>query len=95
MGDYNIGLWNSESLVRTNEFVDLMNCNEFIPLISRPTRITSTSATIIDHIFKNNNDDLNHGLTLRKLSRDIGSQIFSPNLKMMTVTDDQNYIRVI
>ena len=59
MGDYNIDLLNSESHDLTNEFVDLMYCNEFLPLISRPTRITSTSATLIDNIFTNNHDDLN------------------------------------
>ena len=62
MGDYNIDLLNSESHDLTNEFVDLMYCNEFLPLISRPTRITSTSATLIDNIFTNNHDDLNCSL---------------------------------
>ena len=62
MGDYNIDLLNSESHDLTNEFVDLMYCNEFLPLISRPTRITSTSATLIDNIFTSNHDDLNCSL---------------------------------
>ena len=59
MGDYNIDLLNSESHDLTNEFVDLMYYNEFLPLISRPTRITSTSATLI---FTNDHDDLNCSL---------------------------------
>ena len=59
MGDYNIDLLNSESRDMTNEFVDLMYCNEFLPLISRPTIITSTSATLI---FTNDHDDLNCSL---------------------------------
>ena len=58
MGDYNIDLLNSEKHDLTNEFVDVLYCNEFLPLISRPTRITSTSATLIDNIFTNNHDDL-------------------------------------
>ena len=61
MGDYNIDLLNSESHDLTNEFVDLVYCNEFLPLISRPTRITSTS-TLIDNIFTNNHGDLNCSL---------------------------------
>ena len=62
MGDYNIDLLNSEKHDLTNEFVDVLYCNEFLPLISRPTRITSTSATLIDNIFTNNHDDLNCSL---------------------------------
>ena len=62
MGDYNIDLLNSEKHDLTNEFIDVLYCNEFLPLISRPTRITSTSATLIDNIFTNNHEDLNCSL---------------------------------
>ena len=62
MGDYNIDLLNSEKYDLTNEFVDVLYCNEFLPLISRPTRITSKSATLIDNIFINNHEDLNCSL---------------------------------
>ena len=62
MGDYNIGLLNSGPHDLTNAFVDLMYCNEFLPLISRPTRITTTSVTLIDNIFTNNHEDLNCSL---------------------------------
>ena len=50
IGDYDIDLLNSEKHDLTNEFVDVLYCNEFLPLISRPTRITSTSATLIDNM---------------------------------------------
>ena len=62
MGDNNIDLLNSEKHDLTDEFIDVLYCNEFLPLISRPTRITSTSATLIDNIFTNNHDDLNCSL---------------------------------
>ena len=58
MGDHIIGLLNSKKHVLTNEFVDVLYCNEFLALINRPTRITSTFATFIDNIFTNNHDDL-------------------------------------
>ena len=35
---------------------DIMYSNMFFPLITRPTRITSNSATLIDNIFTNNLD---------------------------------------
>ena len=34
-------------------FYDLMTSNSFLPLISRPTRTTATSATLIDNVFTN------------------------------------------
>ena len=53
MGDYNINLLNSGTHEHISEFVDILYSNEFLPLISRPTRITSTSATLIDNIMTN------------------------------------------
>ena len=38
----------------TNEFINLMTSNSLYPLISKPTRITSSTATLIDNIFTNN-----------------------------------------
>ena len=37
----------------TSEFLDLMFSISFIPLVNKPTRITSNSATLIDNIFTN------------------------------------------
>ena len=38
---------------QTNEFLDSLASNSFIPLILQPTRITSHSNTLIDNIFSN------------------------------------------
>ena len=38
---------------QTNEFLDSLASNSFIPLILQPTRITSRSNTLIDKIFSN------------------------------------------
>ena len=56
---YNIDLFNSETHDLTNAFVNAIHCNEFLPLMSRPTRSTNRSATLIDNIFTNNHGDLN------------------------------------
>ena len=45
-----ISVLNADSHVPTNDFIDLMYSNGFYPLISKPTRITSHSATLIDNI---------------------------------------------
>ena len=62
LGDYNINLINSDTHDLTAEFTDILYSNEFLPLISRPTRITPDSATLIDNIFTNNHDDMNNSL---------------------------------
>ena len=38
---------------QTNEFLDSLASNSFIPLILQPTRITSHSNTLIDNVFSN------------------------------------------
>ena len=43
--------YHSDSL--TGEFVDVSYANVFVPLIVRPTRLTSYSASLIDNIFAN------------------------------------------
>ena len=56
-GDFNINVLNADSHLPTNDFIDLKYCNGFYPLISKPTRITSHSATLIDNIFSNDLDN--------------------------------------
>ena len=53
MGDFNLNLVNYQSHNLTGEFLDMMYSNTFFPLITRPTKITSHSATLIDNVFQN------------------------------------------
>ena len=53
MGDFNLNLMDSDCYSLTGEFLDEMYSNMFFPLITRPTRITSHTATLIDNIFTN------------------------------------------
>ena len=63
MGDFNINLLNYDTHQETRNYVDTMFSNACIPLISRPTRITPTTATLIDNIYSNdlmgNNNQIN------------------------------------
>ena len=54
MGDFNINLINYQNHHLTGQFLDGMYSNMFFPLITRPSRITSHTATLIDNIFANN-----------------------------------------
>ena len=48
MGDFKMNLMNYQSHNLTGELLDMMYSNTFFPLITRPTRITSHSATLFD-----------------------------------------------
>ena len=52
-GVFNINLMNYNELNQTNEFLDSLASNSFIPLILQPTRITSHSNILIDNIVLN------------------------------------------
>lgn len=49
MSDTNINLFSNQSA----KFIDLINASSFRPLITKATRITPTSKTLIDNIFTN------------------------------------------
>jgi hypothetical protein len=48
-GDINIDLTKCDTSSDTADYVDMLLANAFVPLIVMPTRITSRSATLIDH----------------------------------------------
>ena len=50
-GDYNIDLLHCEERAETKYFLDQMFSSGLYPLITRPKRITGTTATIINNIF--------------------------------------------
>lgn len=51
MGDFNINIMDSEA--QTQSFLDSLSSFCFKPMISKPTRITENSATLLDNIFTN------------------------------------------
>ena len=53
LGDFNVDLIKYEQHKATNEFLDSLSSNMFLPHIVQPTRITSHSKTVIDNIFSN------------------------------------------
>ena len=64
MGDYNINLLNVELHGPTSDFNDIMYSNGFIPLITRPTRVTESTATLINNTFTNRLNS-QHGETIQ------------------------------
>ena len=52
-GDFNIDLLNSNNHKPTEEFISTMYSLSLFPRITRPSKITLNSATLIDNIFTN------------------------------------------
>ena len=57
-GDFNIDILASQTHAPTGAFIDCMLMHHFLPLILQPTRITVSSATLIDNIFTNSHDGI-------------------------------------
>ena len=55
LGDYNIDLVKTDDDDNIDEYYNIISSNFLVPHITLlPTRITSTSRTLIDNIFSNN-----------------------------------------
>ncbi len=69
--DSNFNLLRIEDHPQTANFFNVLLANSFLPSISKPTRITEHTATLIDNIFLNNltdNIEVNSGLLLEDIS---------------------------
>ena len=68
LGDFNFKLLNYNEHNQTNELLDSLASNSFIPLILQPTRINSHSNTLIDNVCSNviNPDIISGNLTATK-----------------------------
>ena len=53
MGDFNIDLLKFQSHEKTKYFIESMLTTGYLPVITKPTRVTDHSATLIDHIYSN------------------------------------------
>ena len=68
-GDFNINLLKYEEHIDTNNFTDQLFSAGFHPLITRPTRITCHSGTLIDNIFTNElKTDIQSGIIINDIS---------------------------
>ena len=69
MGDFNVDLlkWNEENFAQDFFFYSLLS-HSFIALITRPTRLSSHSCTLIDNIFSNVDKETESGIILSDIS---------------------------
>ena len=92
-GDLNIVFLKHSKHSLTSECLDILYSHSFFPVITKPTRITKNSATLIDHIFTNNiNMDSDHvqGILCCSISDHYG--IFHVTCASCVNADEENPI---
>ena len=73
-GDFNIDLLKFESHSKTNDFLEDMFAEGVLLIITKPTRITEHSATLIDHIYVNHTDcNIRSGIVITDISDHLGT----------------------
>ena len=82
-GDLNLDLLKYQSHEKTTQYLDLMLSHTLSPMITKPTRIKHTSATLIDHIFTKITDS-HGGILLTELS---GSHGFTDHYPVFVVIE--------
>ena len=95
IGDFNLNLLKMNSSDYVNDFVTRMYASSFYPLITKPTRITKNTATLIDNIFVNNVSRISKkGILISDLSDHL--PIFcTTNQALETTTQTEKNKRVI
>ena len=95
-GDFNINLLSSDNHIPTSQFIDIMFSYSFMPLINKPTRITTTSATLIDNIFTNsfNVSTTKKGILCTDISDHMPIFSISSDIKLTKCEKDDVYKRV-
>ena len=89
--DFNVNLLNCNEHNLTNEFLDLLASNSFIPLILQPTTIASQSNTLIGNIFSNTIDpDIISDNLTANISDHLRQFAIIPNMFGNTVSNKSN-----
>ena len=62
LGDMNIDFLKYNHHTQTEEYLDMLHSNNISPIITKPSRITNYTATLIDHIYTNNTNQMISGI---------------------------------
>ncbi|CAL4126382.1 unnamed protein product, partial [Meganyctiphanes norvegica] len=103
-GDFNYCLLKK----KTNNFSQILTTNGFTQLINKPTRVTSTTESLIDHIYTNNKDKISqsgviesgisdHFITFctRKTTREILGKHTKIKMKSMKDYSKESYVDML
>ena len=68
LGDMNIDFFKCNSHQPTDDYLNMLYSNNLLPVITKPTRLTHHSATLIDHIYTNTTSQIISGIITVDLS---------------------------
>ena len=93
MGDFNIDLLKFQKHDKTKYFIESMLTTGYLPVITKPTRITDHSATLLDHIYSNSKS-LNYqsGIIITDVADHFGTFYVSRKKSPITISN-YKYIR--
>ena len=88
MGDFNIDLLKFQRHDKTKYFIESMLTTGYLPVITKPTRITDHSATLLDHIYSNSKS-LNYqsGIIITDVADHFGTFYVSRKKSPITVSN--------
>jgi len=80
LGDMNIDLLKCYTHSKTNEYLDTIITHGYFPVITKPTRICSSAATLIDHIYINDISSTHHsGIIITDVTDHFGTFLITQN----------------
>ena len=77
MGDYNIDLLKEDSNPQIHTYLDYIYSLPLIPTINKPTRITENTATIIDNILTNADNNVESAILITNISDHLPTVLMS------------------
>jgi len=75
IGDTNLDLLKYDNHADTSKFIDMLISYNYLPLSHLPTRITDTSATLIDHIYFKTNPKSNNSKFVKIFTENLVTDI--------------------
>ena len=92
MGDFNLNLLNWTDHRPTDDFVNAVFAYGFRPLVTKPTRITPHTATLIDNILTNSDLDTSAGILYSDISDHYPLFQFTNSCLQRTGISDRSFI---
>jgi len=91
MGDFNIDLLKDDTDRQTHDYLNFIYSHSLIPTIYKPTRITSTTATIIDNILTNCDDVIKSSILVNDTSDHMPTALVS-NLSLVNRSNSKKQV---
>ena len=95
IGDFNLNVINYETDSNIKNFLNLIFQNGLVPVINKPTRVTRTSATAIDHIITNTftNSKLSTGIIKTDISDHFPNFLICDKTEIDTYSETTNIFK--